>query len=256
VRAGQPGRAQSERGAALVVALMATAAVAALVAAGLLNTAIERLVAAGYRDREEARYLLDAALERAVADLATMADWTPALNGSVRSRFVDGPPSGVRRAWATAAPASSEDAVDLNQVVAIASCGHVTGCQTGDITRVTAERPWGINNPRWQLFGYGTDAMLMTGSPSIPFSLPQGRTYLVVLIGDDADEKDGDPGSDAAVGEIGHDVVDLEGHVFGARGLHLSRRLTLERGVMPADYGAGLARGIRVLARRDVRNAG
>lgn len=242
---------ESERGSALVVTLMATSVLAALVAAGLLNTSIEHLVSAGYRDREEARCLLDAALERAAADLAVIDDWTLALNGAVQSRFVDGPASGLRRPWSAEAT-SARDTVDLDQVVAQASCGRATACLPGDTAALTAARPWGINNPRWRLFGYGPDTALMGGGPGNG----GGRTYLVVLIGDDSGEEDGNPEADAPDGRPGHQIVGLEGHVFGIQGLHMATRLTVARGLMPADYGRGVVGGIRILARRQVPAAG
>ena len=49
------------------------------------------------------------------------------------------------------------------------------------------ERPWLVNNPRWQLFAYGNVGdLLPTGTINSPF-------YVVVLIGDDPSETDDNP---------------------------------------------------------------
>ncbi len=51
---------------------------------------------------------------------------------------------------------------------------------------VTADRPWGMNNPRWQTFGSGwlRDIAPLADAPHV---------YVVVWIGDDPLETDGDP---------------------------------------------------------------
>ena len=81
---------------AIIVALMAMLLMSALGAALVLTTSSEALIAANFRHAQEGVYAADAALERAMADLASIPDWQPVLDGSMRSAFVDGPPSGVR----------------------------------------------------------------------------------------------------------------------------------------------------------------
>ena len=81
---------------AIIVALMAMLLMSALGAALVLTTSSEALVAANFRNAQEGVYAADAALERAMADLASMPDWQPILDGSMQSGFVDGPPSGVQ----------------------------------------------------------------------------------------------------------------------------------------------------------------
>lgn len=90
------GRRSGERGAALLVVLMATTLLMALGAGLAMLTATEARLAAHFGAGLEALYAADAALERTVADLASTPDWASVAAGSTRSTFVDGAPSGLR----------------------------------------------------------------------------------------------------------------------------------------------------------------
>src|SRR5947199_3824178 len=37
----------------------------------------------------------------------------------------------------------------------MANCQKVTNCTPAELQAATNERPWGLNNPTWQLFAYG-----------------------------------------------------------------------------------------------------
>ena len=82
-----------------------------------------------------------------------------------RSVFVDGAPSGSRQL-------RDGRSIDL---------ADATSQANGE------PRPWGANNPRWQLFAYG----------------PLGGAYVIVWAGDDPAETDGDPGRDDVLGNPG-----------------------------------------------------
>ena len=71
----------TERGVAVVVALLMALLVGAIAAALVTLTTTETLISASYRHAQEASYGAEAALERALHDLATMPDWSPALAG-------------------------------------------------------------------------------------------------------------------------------------------------------------------------------
>ena len=86
---GTVGR-QSERGAALVVALMATMLLSALGLALILTTTTETKITGNYTYAQEALYAADAAIERTVQDVLTVPDWNDMLSGAQRSAFVDG----------------------------------------------------------------------------------------------------------------------------------------------------------------------
>ncbi len=226
----------AERGVALVVALLAMALMSALGAALVLTTSSESLVASRFRDGSLALDAADAALERALGDLTTAADWNPVLDGSARSTFFDGPPSGARTT-----PAGVT--VDLTAVVNLANCGRRTACTPADMDAATADRPWGVNNPRWQVYACGSlDRLLPAGTVKSPF-------YVVVLVGDDPSEDDGDPLRDGiGPANPGRGAIALQGEAFGARGLHAVIRMVVSRA------GPVLAHaGIRVLLWREVR---
>ena len=91
-----------ERGVAAVIAVVAVALMSLLGMSLVLNTRSEMAVAANFRNAQEGLYAVDAVLERAIIDLAETADWTPVLDGTLRSTFVDGAPSGTRSStcWA------------------------------------------------------------------------------------------------------------------------------------------------------------
>ena len=92
---GGVGR-ERERGAALVVALMATMLLSALGLALILTTTTETKITGNYTYGQEAMYAADAAIERTVQDVLTVPDWNNMLSGAQRSAFVDGAASGTR----------------------------------------------------------------------------------------------------------------------------------------------------------------
>ncbi len=129
-------------------------------------------IAANFRNSQEARYAAGAAAERAVRDLASIADWSRLLDGTVRSTFVDGLPAGTRTL-------SDGSSLDLGELVNLANCLKPTPCGDAEMDAVTADRPWGVNNPRWQLFAHGwLRDVLPAGAIDSAF-------YTVVLVGDD-----------------------------------------------------------------------
>src|SRR5262249_25026429 len=87
---------RGEEGVALVVALSAIVILMALGAGLILTATSEAMIAGNFRLAPEARYAAESGVERAVADLAGVADWSQVSGGLVRSTFVDGAPSGVR----------------------------------------------------------------------------------------------------------------------------------------------------------------
>ena len=160
----------SERGVALVVALMAMTMMMALGTALVLTTATDSKIARNFHAASEATYAADAILERTLDDILAAHDWNALLSGAVRSTFVDGTPDGVR----TLADGS---AIDLGQVVNTANCQKPTPCSDDDMDKVTADRPWGPDNPRWKAFAWGPlSALTATRSVNSPF-------YVMLLIG-------------------------------------------------------------------------
>ena len=81
-----------DRGAALVLAIMALALVAALGLSLSVLANIEMRVAANYSQALEMRSAAEAGLELSARELLTVADWPAVASGSVRSAFNDGAP--------------------------------------------------------------------------------------------------------------------------------------------------------------------
>src|SRR4051812_48687955 len=138
---------RSEDGLAILAAVLASMLLLALGGALVLLTIAETDTAASFVRSSEAVYAADAIAERVLPELAQLQDWTAILDGSRRSALVDGSPGGTR----TLADGSR---VSLEEVVNLADCGQVTPCTSEQLDAVTAERPWGPNNPRWQLYAY------------------------------------------------------------------------------------------------------
>jgi hypothetical protein len=207
------GRAE---GMVLVAVLLVTLLMSALGAALALVASSETTIAANFRNAEEARYAAGAGAERALVDMSAAADWSLLLDGTVRSTFADGQPSGTR-----ALPDGST--VDLDQLVNLANCHHVTVCEGFEMDATTADRPWGVNNPRWRLFAYGSIRSIHQAGAI------DSNYYTVVLIGDDPSETDGDPSRDGLPPSAGAGVVELRAHAFGPRGARRIINLTVGR---------------------------
>jgi len=208
-------RPSSERGIALLVVLFAMLVISAIGGALVLATISETMIAANGRGASDAFHAADAAVERALADVAATADWNQVLNGSVSSAMADGLPGGARRLGSGAR-------VDIAQQLNFANCGKATACTDADMNATTTARPWGANNPRWRLYAYGPLGGLAPGVES--------GFYVLVLAADDPAETDGNPLVDApTASEPGHGVLVLRGLSFGPRGAHCTVQLTAAR---------------------------
>jgi hypothetical protein len=230
----------SERGAALIVALLSTSMLLALGVSLVLTTMGEGTVAAYYRDGVEAAYAAEAAAELAIAQLGKEEDWDGVLSGIVRSAFVDGSPSGTRRL--------AGRVLDLSFETGLLRCGKAV-CTDDDMDGVTDERPWGKNNPRWQLYAYGPLRALAPGAID-------SRMYILVWVGDDGLENDGDPSRDDGpavecggpgppCANLGSGVLDVRAWAFGPGGVQRGVEVTLAR--------TDMTDGGRVLSWRAVR---
>jgi hypothetical protein len=209
--------AENERGIAMIIALMAMSLMIALGAALMLTTTTESKIVQNFRNTSESLYAADAGLERALDDMLTIPDWNYLLSGTAKSALVDGAPSGTR----TLADGA---VLDLSEVLNMANCQKVTTCSAADLTAVTNERPWGPNNPTWQLFAYGPlNTVLPQGGINSPY-------YVVVMVGDDPSENDGDPLHDGvSQANPGTGVLAMRAEAFGPRGSHKVVELTIAR---------------------------
>ena len=115
-----------ERGAALVVALMATMLLSALGLALILTTTTETKITGNYVHAQEALYAADAAIERTVQDVLTVPDWNNMLSGANRSAFVDGAANGPRTL-------PNGAVIDLVEATNMINCGKLTSCSPAEM---------------------------------------------------------------------------------------------------------------------------
>jgi hypothetical protein len=218
-------RVRDEHGIALIIALMATTLMMALGIALLMTTMTEGKIAANYRDGTEALYAADAAVERVMQDILTVPNWDNILNGTVSSAFIDGPASGQRTL-----PDGSK--LDLTEATNLLRCGHVGTCTVEEMNAVTLERPWGENNPRWQLYAYGP----MTDM--LPTESINSNMYVIVWVADDPSENDCNPGQDGLIPACGNDagkpnpgrgVLAMVAQAYGPGGVQRTIEVTIAR---------------------------
>ena len=205
--------------------LLVMVALSALAMSLALMASTESRVAATFRDGMEALYGADAALERVLPDLIAEPDFNRALAGLSMSSFTDGPP-GLRRL-------PDGTFTDLPALTAMLNCGQVA-CDDADFDAVREYRPWGQNNPRWQLYGYG--------------QLPVGSSvYAIVWVADDPSETDFDPLIDGGEREgaenPGRGRLSLTAHGYGPSGT----RRVIEATLVRSDHD------VRMISWREIR---
>lgn len=226
-------RSRREEGVALVIALMAMTLMLALGISLVMTTMTEGKIAANYRDGTEALYAADAAVERVMQDILTVADWNAMLdpaNKLAKSAFIDGlegektlPGGGV---------------LDLARATNVLNCGNPDACSDEALNTVTPERPWGLNNPRWKLYAHGPLSDLL------PTASIDSRMYVVVWVADDPSETDNLPSKDGeptanCVDDVktpaneclnpGRGVIAMLAHAYGPNGVQRAIEVTLAK---------------------------
>ena len=224
--------ADAEAGSALVAVLLGAAFLSALAASAILLSTSDTLGAARQRDARVALYAAEAALEQAAAELVRAADWNAVLSGAAVSPRAGGLPSDSRIPFA-------DGEMTAAQVANLATCAMTTACTAEASAAVTDDRPWGANNPWWRPYFFGA---VDEATPA------QAATYVVVLVGDDPSENDGDPSRDGvAPGNPGADVLLLRAEAFGPGGTRRAVEAVVAR------VGAAGAALPRVISWRAVR---
>jgi PilX N-terminal len=157
-------RLADERGAALIIALMAMMLLTALGAAVVMVSNTETHIAGNYRNSQEALYAADAGVERVVQDLLLIPRWNDILAGTAQSGFVDG---------AMTSPKTLPGGGHLTLC-----CGPNTATAQLQAETDTANL-WLANNPQWKLFAWGP---LQDMLPNSQIDSPM---YLAVWVADD-----------------------------------------------------------------------
>jgi hypothetical protein len=191
-----------DRGAALVVTLLAMALVTALGIGIMILADSERLVAANYERSNETLYAADAMAGRTIGDLRGAADWNAILAGGVQSAFAD----------ATRSP-RLPSGVTLN-----------LDAITADVqSQSDALGPAGPNRPIWRLFAWGPLARLAASSDQ----------YGAAWVADDRFEIDGNAGADA------NNVVAIHAEAYGWSGARRVVELVVGRRAAACESAGG-----------------
>ena len=183
----QTSRARSERGSALVIALLATMLLTALGLTLVLMSNTETAISANYRNSQETLYAADAAVERVVQDLLLIPRWNDVLTGDASvAPACTGVTSFLPKSTTTSA------FVDASTTVALPSSTQQINLlsATCNMQRATNNLDlWGPDDPAWRLFAWGRiDSIL-------PDDRIDSTGYVAVWIADDPADGDGDPSS-------------------------------------------------------------
>jgi hypothetical protein len=231
----------NERGVALIMVLLVTSFLSALGMGLILAVFMDRLATGNLTGSVAMLFAADGAIELAARDLAQVDEWDAVLSGARQSSFTDGLAGGVR-----GIPGGGS--VDLTAATNMLNCGRTTTCTTAQMNANSRERPWGVNNPRWQLFAFGPmEQFTELSRPAL--------CYLAVWIADDSREEDGDPVADAVEeAEPGHGIVRVHAEAFGLGGSRRAIEAELVRSCRGGGVGACLP-GIRVQSWQELHEA-
>ena len=180
------GRTPAAEGSALLAVLVVMALMSMAGAALTFLTTAETAISANHRIGHQVRYAAEAGIQRAMADLRGLADWS-AAPGQAVSGFVDGT---LRPRGPDGTPL---DLTAVSQVWQAESDGRY-GRASPDPDR-----------PVWRLFAHDSLSRL-AGTAEL------GLAYVAVWVADDAAERDGDPSRDS------NGVLLLHALAFGPRG--------------------------------------
>jgi Tfp pilus assembly protein PilV len=230
IRLGDP------MGIALITVLV-VASLVSLVGLGLaLVLTIGQLAARNHRDGAVLLAAADAALELA-ADSLTTDDWQAVLGGWLVAAAADGAPGGLREV--------DGQTIDLAAETNLLNCGHRAACSPAERAVNTTSRPWGVNNPSWQLYLFGPLLSLVPLQAS-------SDIYVLVWIADDSRETDGRPDLDGG-NNPGRHVLRVRSTALGRDG---ARRMVEAELVRICLEGRSACEpGIRVQSQREERHA-
>jgi hypothetical protein len=225
-------RLADERGVALIISLMVMLMLTALGLALTMTTMTETRISGNYAKGTEALYAADAAVERVMQDLLTVPDWNKVLDGTTTSSFIDGPPNGTRNLG------FGGQQIDLTEATNMLRCGKITVCSEENLNEfLKTQRPWGRNNPRWQLYAYGPV------NDMLPTETVNSAMYVIVWAADDPAENDNNPlvdggNPDPAYVDVsdpdpnrnpGKGVIMLIAHAYGPGGVRRVIEVTLAK---------------------------
>ena len=210
------GPSHSERGAALLIALITAALIAAIAASLIVSTSTDLMITGSYRSSAEAMYGVEAGMERAIGELAAVPDWSVVLSApsSVVASFDDGSAS-------VAAPDGRRLSVPA-----------LTAARQTTSDSVYGPTEFGPDGPVWRLFAHADLKRVL------PPGLISPPGYILVWVADDGGDGDGDPSKDS------NGQLLMYGDAYGVSG---SRR------ALEVAIGRAAPTAIRVLSWKDPR---
>lgn len=198
IRTGAVRRVRAqEAGTALICALTVTMLLSILGGALVMLLTTERVIGSHHRAAQDALYAADAGIERAAGLLRGVADWNTVLVSAC-----EGPAAAL---CDRASPRKAGDGTRLDLLALTTE------------KRAESAARYGDRGPVWSLMTYAPLDRLLSVAP-IP-----APPYVIVWVGDDADDPDGDPMRDTN----GVLVVRAEG--FGASGARRSVEVLVAR---------------------------
>lgn len=204
-------RMRDERGAALIVALMATMLLTALGMAAVLVSNTEGMITANYRRSGEAIYAADAAVEMAVQDLLMVPRWNDVISGGAA-----GTPavSSMTASFVYGSASTEFDIPAGGKVILCCSASSVSGQLQSETNTANL---WGPNNPSWRLYAWGPLSSIL------PTQTVGSDAFVAVWVADDPSESDNDPMVD------GNGVLTLHAEAYGAGGTRKIIEVTVAR---------------------------
>ncbi|MCX6542945.1 MAG: pilus assembly PilX N-terminal domain-containing protein [Acidobacteria bacterium] len=214
-------RRTQQSGAALITVLAMLMLVSTIGLGLALTTSLEPAIASAHEASLSCGYAAEAGLAIALHELGGVADWNLVLSGQVGSAI-------LQTAADTGLLLPDGTQADVGSLTNLANCGHAAACTNLELDAFTTDRPWGPNNPRWQVFGHTRLDQL--GS----FDLAPLPCEVIVWVGDDPAELDGDPLRDSepapdGARRPGAGVIMLRAEGFGIRGAHRVVTATISR---------------------------
>ena len=206
-----------ESGAALLLALTTAALLSAIAASLIVTTSVDMMIAGNLRASVETLYVVEAGVERAIAELARLPEWSAVLSPA--------PSNAVASFDDRSARPSAPDGRILSVPLLTAARQKISDAVYGP-ARFAGDRPV------WQLYAHA------------PFHdiLPRGIIappgYVLVWVADDGGDGDGNPATDA------NGQVLLYGDGYGLGGGRRSLEVAIGR-VAPA--------AVRVLSWKEER---
>jgi hypothetical protein len=211
-----------ERGIALIIAILFLLLLSATGLGLALTAALEPATTFNFEVRAAGLNAAESGVVLAAHDLASCANWSTALRGTWT-------PPHLAAASGSATVTTAIETVTLDQFTNRINCHHAAACSPEDLAEVSADRPWGTNNPRYVLLG----SLDMADTWSIG---PRGAFFVVIWVADDDAEVDGDPltDGDPAPDDLstvspGRGRLILRAEAFGPRGAHAAVTATVER---------------------------